>query len=198
MKLIIKRKSNMKSSMFYYLNDNITGKYNFTAGLLLRKIEIKNNDLTTIVMKQKSILKKMIFNILYFIFNPSVYPNFYIYSDGQIIGSSKYKFFANEKTVTINSDIYTLQNHYNNYVSVLKNNSQIALLKRGSHVVLGEVNYTIMCNQEMGDAKDLLMLLVIYSDIAYWYKPGSISLNKIEKAFGTGPHPERALWHPED
>ncbi len=198
MKLIIKRKSNMKSSMFYYQNDSITGEYNFTAGLLLRKIEIKNNDVNTIVMKQKSILKKMFFNLLYFVFNPSVYPNFYIYSDDRIIGSSKYKFFANEKTVTINNDIYTLQNHYNNCISVLKNDSQVALFQRGSHIVLGEVDYTITCDQEIGATKDLLMLLVMYADIAYWYTPGAVSLIKVETAYGTAPHPERTLWQPED
>lgn len=200
MKLTIKRNAKLFKGVRFHFSesDNIEAKYNMNGGLWLRRITVKNDDEIIYIAKQKNWLKKLLVNPLKFIgiFAPA-YPPFWFLKKGELVGKSIYRFLKGH-TIQINYDVYVTHFHSKNYVSIFKNGEQIALLQRGDTIVLGSVDYNVLCTKEFYANRELLLLITAFIDIAYWCDTWRFGVATQYKTFGPEAHPERLLWTPED
>lgn len=196
--MVFKVERNIRNGFIYKIigNDNFYGKCNFTYNILLRKIYINDYNRTTVYnFMQTNILQKIIYIITFMWLLPiDLFPKYKIYKNGKNIGYSKYSFSSPKKILLIKNDKYELYLHSNNYISVMKNDTQIALIKKTLLTELEKNVYEIHYDEQAENDIALLLAFIVFSDIVYFPNKLKMSYYKYEKTIGKDKYNYRTLW----
>ena len=170
----------------------IIGTANYTFGFIPR---IYNNDLFE--LKQTSWLLKLInsFPIL----NLETFTPFKYYVNGNYSGRSKKVPFKPVFHFTINEDKYELCQHNKNYVSLMRNDIQVALYRKEDETVLEMNTYNIKYDENSNMEHSLLLIFCIFIDVTFYANSMNIAYLKYDKNYVIkNEYDERTLWDPND
>lgn len=164
MKTVIRRK--VRPNRIFYLTEhaNIHCECNTTYGFLLRKILLSNEKGLILRLQQENWLLGLLSSIPPFSFYNL--PNYVLYKNNTKIGYTKALRKAYNKTLFCANDEYLFTLHGNNYVSILKNGVQCALVQKEYLSVMEENIYQIEYEKDI--PYELIVLLVSYIDVVYF------------------------------
>lgn len=105
---------------------------NYTFGIWTRRILVRDCMRTVACsMKQTNFIFKMLTWIpLFWILSIGLFPKYKIYIGNQLSGETKVSFHTPKRNIVINDHIYELYLHNDNYVSIMMDERQIALVKK--------------------------------------------------------------------
>ena len=179
-------------------NKKCYAEANYTFGFLNRKITaVTSNKNETFVLCQTKWLLKLITIIpIFWLMHTEVFPYYNLYYNGMIIGRTKNSFFKSKCVIVICEQNYELYLHSNNYVSIMREDEQIALLKKETRSFnergLYEVKY-----EENKLSQIILLLLVTFADVIFFNNHLKLYSIKYEKAVGRDKFYYRTLWNPD-
>ncbi len=193
MKVIINRKLQNKKFLYYLNDDTLVGHTNITFGFLPCIIEVFGN--RGLSLKQ-NILLKLINNFP--ILNLESFAPFKLYENGKHIGIAKTVFLQPAFKVIIKKNTYEIRQHNKNFISVMKNNFQIALYKKDA-ITEQEMNrYAVSYDENAADSA-LIYLFCIFSDSVFYNNDRSFSYLKYERDFipNDKKYLNRINWEPK-
>ena len=172
---------------------------NRTIFLLKRLTAEKNHDVVY-EMRQESIIKKVFIRIFYLLTRTQVFPEFIIYKNGRIVGETKPDLLKGGiEKLYLDDSYYVLRFHTKNYISIFKNDSQIALLKKRDITYANQNEYTVSCERELYEDKAWLIMLVMFADTAFWSNNRMMwDAVRWEVTIGKDQFPEYLEWKPGD
>lgn len=173
---------------------------NFTFGLLLRKIylEDKSNGMKYILKQTNYLLKTITWIPIFWLFPIGLFPRFLLFENDNCIGNTKVSFFTAKRTIVIQNHLYELYLHSNNYVSIMKDDRQIALIKKRNIVCMEENHYTVDIDKGLENNIYLMLLLIAFVDIIYFRNRYRWDFFKYEKTVGLDKMQKRTLWKSSD
>lgn len=172
--------------------NNIACYRRFTFGVLFERIYLDDSKLE---LKQVSYFLRFISRLsIYGILPIDPFPQLILY-EGHIKKGGVYSyFFSSNRKVKIGKNVYELYLHRDNYISVMKNESQIALMKRECFTAAEETEYEIDFDPAMENDINLILMLVAFADSTYFKNRLKWSFAKYEKSVGKNAFDERLKW----
>lgn len=194
MKLTIKR---IGKKYIVPEDSTLWGLRNRTAGLLLRKLKVYSNGSIIYTMEQRGIIKKTLINLLYLLFRPQMIPSYLIYKENMQIGKSQSNLFkVNHEKLYIYNLVYDLNLYANNCMTILRNNKQIALVKKNNVSYANQDEYNVLYESDLNEDRPLLLLLVMCLDVAFWSERVRWNGLRWEKTIGKESLPNEVNWQP--
>lgn len=173
----------------------LSGKVNYTLGIGPRIITVKNADKTEYVLKQRNILLNILEHIP--IVGLEIFSPFILYRDGNKIGRIRHKIFSSQYYLTTDNDTYEIFEHSNNYISITRNETQIALIKKEEVTEFEHNTYRVKYDNK--EDKALLFALCMMIDVVMYEQHLKVSMYKREKVFIIDDkYSERAYWSTKD
>lgn len=190
---------NLKQNNYMYtireIND-IACYRKLTWGCLLEKIYVTDCELQ---LRQVSyILKLLTLLPVFWLFQIVPFPPLIFFDRGVAKGKTYLSFFSPRRKIKINGDLFELYLHGDNYISVMKNESQVALIKRDNFTVAEETEYVIDLAPKTADNIKLILLLIAFADSTYFKSGLKWSFIKYDKYVGKSKHDERIAWDFKD
>ena len=176
MKKTIERKIGRSKFLYEMSGMSVVGSSKYTLRLLPVKIEVLCGN-KTLVLKQTAWLLKLINSLP--LLNIETFTPLRFYENGIYCGIAKKKMFQPVFDIRINSSIYEIRQHNNNYISLMRDNIQIALYKKELQTI-AEHNKYIVEFDESAD-KLLILLFAILADTVFYSNEGRFSYCKYEK-----------------
>lgn len=170
---------------------NISGKANYTFGLLLQKITIVSSK-SVLQLKQTNWILKLLnaFPIL----NSEVLAPYKFYVNGRYCGKSKNVFLEPCFFFDIENKRYEVRLHNNNIISLMMNNTQIALFEKETSSRRERNIYKIRHSTEHIE-KEMLLLFCAFADLVFYENESFVSYYKIEKNYVLNDkYAERTKW----
>ena len=190
----VKRTLELNKFVYKMSTQSCYAQSNYTFGLLLRKIAAFDPKTETVYqMKQENWLLKI---LTFWVLPLAMFPSFHIYKNGKKIGKTHAVFATPLRKMNIGNDAYELCIHSNNYVSVLKSNVQIALIKKESLTYCEQNTYEVFCSDEIDGDVLLLLMFVACIDVHFFKNGNRIDYLKCEKTIGVDKFKERTTWRP--
>lgn len=200
--MFLKIKRKISDGKFCYTidDDNVYyGESNFTFGVLLRKLSITNTEKNyTYKLIQDSIFQQIIYLCGLWMLPIDLFPKYKVFLNNKCIGATKVSFFTPLRKVYINENEYELCIHSNNYISIMKNNIQIALIKKDSFTEMEQHRYDVIYDNKNESDVGILFLLIDFIDIIYFPSKNRISYYKYETTIGKDKYYLRTLWTAEE
>ena len=132
-------------------------------------------------------------------FVPYHMPQYIMYAGNmQKVGYTKNTWNPARKMLIYNMDEYELLLHGNNYISILKNNTQCALIQKKYFASMEENTYDVQYNSEL--SPELVVLLTAWIDVVYFHITSNrYEMIKWEKTIkiGKDKYSERLQWKPD-
>ncbi len=167
--------------------------------VLLKRLTAEKNNVVICEMRQESVIKKLFVRMFYLLTRTQVFPEFMIYRNGRIAGETKPDLLKGGiEKLCLDDFCYVLRFHSNNYISVFKDDSQIALIKKNDITYANQNEYTVSCEMELYKDKAWLMMLVMFADTAFWSKRMMWDAVRWEVTIGKEQFPEYLEWKPND
>ncbi len=162
-------------------------------GILPRCITAEGNN-SKYTMKQSNWLLKILMAIPKIFIPIDLFPKYNIFSDEKIIGKTKPAFCTPKREIMIENSLYEVYLHSNNYISIMKDDVQIALVKK-SVVTIGEKNrYDVDFECVTEKDKVLILLMVAFADVVFFPNRFSVAAVKYEKTIGKDKMAHRTAW----
>ncbi len=174
-------------------NDSVSAEVSFDYGILSRNITSKGNNIKY-TMKQRNWLLKILMVIPKLFIPVDLFPKYNIFFNEEIIGKTKVAFCTPKRELTINNSLYEIYLHSNNYISIMKDDVQIALVKK-SVLTFGEQNrYDV--DFDYITEKDMVfaLLMVAFADVVFYPNRLRIDAIKYEKTIGKDKMSQRTFW----
>lgn len=194
----IKKELKLKKIHYSVLQKNsYKGQANITLGVLLRRIVVSNLITGhTYKLKQNNIFYKLLYICVGCWLPIDLFPEYRLYSNNKYIGKTKVSFCTPKRILRIGNDIYELCIHSNNYISIMKNNIQIALVQREKSIHMEQSKYHVVYDEKLENNMELLFLLIIFIDIIYFPQGNKINYFKYETTAGNDKYFSRTSWTP--
>lgn len=193
MEFYIYRNMNAKKINYYINNHSVEGSANITLGIIPIKITVKNGN-KCIVLKQAPLILKLI-NALPLL-NYETFTPFKIYKDNLFCGRGAHILFRPIFKFKIEGNKYELRHHSDNYISLLRENKQIALFQKKSLSIRENRSYFIKCVNEAG-ILDIIMLFCAFSDVIFYPNNKSVGYLKWDKTYVfNDKYANRTHWNP--
>ena len=193
--LIVTRK--MELGKFVFRIENLTSVYgeaSYTAGFIPRKIKVSGENGNTLKLIQTNWVLRILNSLP--VFNIFRFVPYRYYIDDIYMGRFKITPFKRGSYFIFGDDIFELQGHSKNYISLMKNNSQVALYKKDIATFMEENRYTIKYDDRI--SIQLLLLFCIFIDVESYPNHLRISASKYEVDFAIkDPYKERTHWEPD-
>jgi hypothetical protein len=196
MDFIVQRKMTANKYIYEVLGDNTyCGESNYTFNIGLRNITIFSNGEPVYVLKQTNWWIKMITYFPLFWLAPiGQFPKYKFFDKGAFKGETKCSFFTPKRIIVVENRNYEIYLHSNNYISILKNDVQIALIKK-SDWTKGEQNrYAITFDEHLESDMALLFLFTIFVDNIFYPNRFRVNYVKYEKTIGHDKLYHRTTW----
>ena len=198
--MIIHIIKNIKLDKYLYTVNEYSDYYaesNYDYALLPRKIKASAEH-TYVLHQTMWVLKSVTLLPIFWIFHTDSFPRYKIFQDGNLIGKTCISFFSPRRKFIANAHLYELYLHSNNIVSVMKDNIQVAIIKKDIKS-FNEQGYYMIEYDENNIELGLLMLLVAYTDVAFFNSHFRFDSVKYEKTVTVGKDKffDRTLWHPK-
>ena len=178
---------------YFIKNYNVYCTANITLGIMPVKIKMLSNG-CSIIIKQYPFLLKLINSLP--ILNCENFTPFKIYKDNVKCGKGKHILFKPLYIFTINNDIYEIRHHSNNYISLMRNNVQIALYYKNITSVAEHNIYNVKCVYDT-EMLNIILLFCAFIDVIFYPNNGNFSYIKKEKTFVfNDKYEERINWKP--
>jgi len=197
MKIEIVRK--MKANKYVYdLYGREIGEANYTYSILPDRIKVfgENDDKDSVIaLKQTNWLFNII-DILPWDFKKLMPYKCYV--DGKYSGKSEKTLFRAIYKFTISDNEYELCEHSNNYVSLLKNNVQIALYQKDAETFAEQNLYRIEYTDDDSVINlSELYLFCIFIDRVFFKNTNGLYYARYEKTYVINDkYSDRAKWSP--
>lgn len=188
----IRRTQKPDKYLYTSSHPNTESHAGYTYGVTLRSVRVKIDD-TQYSMKESSRLIKMMAWLPVI----SWYNPYTVYKDGTMIGEIEKQVFKPIFHLETGDGTYEFSMHSGSVTSVMKNNVQIAVIKKNPTTVMEKTEYCIFHSPcEVSDSA-YLHLFCILIDLTYYRIRGKVDGYKTEKEYVLNdPHKERARWLP--
>lgn len=184
---------NAKKITYYINNNNIEGTANITLGILPIKITVQNSN-HCIVLKQSPLILKLI-NALP-ILSYETFTPFKIYKDSIFCGRGTHVLFRPIFKFKMEGNRYELRHHSNNYISLIRENKQIALFQKKSLSISEKRSYFVKCINE-AEILDIIMLFCAFADVIFYPNNKSVAYIKWDKTYVINDkYASRTYWNP--
>ena len=162
----------LKSCGYIYRTDGeeFYARANYTFGILPRKAELCDKDGKAVcTLKQRSTALKLV-SLPFRVIVPDYSMNkYYFYKNGELCGSTAGKPFSSGLVLDTRDGVYRFRTHSDNYISVMKDESQAALF------------------------------LTAFAAVCYDpVKVSDLASVRYEKTVGKEKYPEMIEWKPEE
>lgn len=174
-------------------DDSVSAEALFDYGILSRRITSKGNNIKY-TMKQNNWLLKILMVIPKIFIPIDLFPKYNIFLNENIIGKTKVAFCTPKREIMIDNSLYEIYLHSNNYISIMKDDVQIALIKK-SVLTVGEKNrYDVDFDYVTEKDKVFVLLMVSFIDIVFFPNRLRFDAVKCEKTIGKDKMAHRTLW----
>ena len=173
----------------------VHGKANFTLGIGLRRLTTcDEKDFWE--LKQEGVAQKIL--SWFPLMDDYPRPCYQVYLNNLKVGKSKSTHNSTQTLFTVNNDTFELFLHGDNYISVLKNDIQVALLRRDEKIIQETAIYSGHFSIKH-ISLSFLLLLVEYVDVT-WFPMNGYASAKVSRTDISEDEPfkERVNWVPED
>lgn len=174
----------------------------YTYGIGLRNIEIFNSESKKLCsLRQTSRLEKISSLILGVVcpFIPSgKIAKYKLFVEDELLGTLRMKVWSPEVLFTCKDAEYVLYLHPNNYISVMKNGTQIALVQKDIKTIDEQNQYRISYAKSEWENVGFIFLLAAFIDLYFFPQKPKFEMVKYEKTIGFDKYPERTKWIPEE
>ncbi len=126
------------------------------------------------------------------------FPEFIIYRKGLIAGKTKPDLLKSGERLYLDETCYTIRLHSKNYMSVFKEDSQIALIEKSDITYANQNEYKVSCERELYEDRAWLMILVMFADTVFWDSRMQWNAVRWERTLGKERFPECLEWKPKD
>lgn len=194
----VSRTLELRKFVYKMSTKNFYAYSNYTFGIFLREIAAFDSKTETLYqMKQENWLFKILTWIpVFWILPISMFPCFSIYKNKEKIGKTNLAFATPLRRVDVENDTYEFCIHSNNYVSILKNDIQTALIKKEPQTYCGQSKYGVLCSDMIDSDVLLLFMFVAFIDVHFFKNRNRIDYLKYEKTAGYDGFNERTVWRP--
>ncbi len=172
-------------------------KSNRTIARLKLLTAEKDNDVID-EMRQESVIKKLFARLFYLLTRTQSFPEFIIYRKGLAAGKTKPDLLKSGEGLYLDETYYTIRLHSKNYMSVFKEDSQIALIKKSDVTYANQNEYKVLCERELYEDRAWLMILVMFADTVFWNQRMRWDAVRWERTLGKERFPECLKWKPKD
>lgn len=175
----------------------LTGHMNISLRIMRRQLTVRDVDSkTTYELKQQSRLQKLLSCLPLGNLYPR--PHYDFYKNGYHRGHTKSTRFLSQSLLFDFADTYEMFRHGENYISILRNGEQVALLQRDPHMYNECAKYTGHFHAKMIDPA-ILMLCIEYMDVTCFPMRGwsTMSIRKY-RFVPREPFHERVTWKVSD
>lgn len=175
-------------------DDSVSAGVSFDYGILSRNITSKGNNIKY-TMKQGNWLLKILLLIPKLFIPIDLFPKYKIFFNEEIIGKTKVAFCTPKRQLIINNSLYEKYLHSNNYLSIMKDDVQIALVKKSVLTFCEQNRYDV--DFDCVTEKDIvfILLMVAFADVVFFPNRLRIDAVKYEKTIGKDKMSQRTLWH---
>ena len=174
-------------------DDSVLAEASLDYGILSRCITSEGCNIKY-TMKQNNWLLKILMVIPKIFIPIDLFPKYNIFLDEEIIGKTKAAFCTPKREIIIDNSLYEIYLHSNNYISVMKDDVQIALIKK-SVLTIGEQNrYDVDFDYATEKDKVFVLLMVAFADIVFFPNRLRFDADKYEKTIGKDKMAHRTLW----
>lgn len=191
----------LKSCGYIYRTDGekFYARANYTFGILSRKAELCDKDGKAVcTLKQRSTALKLV-SLPFRVIVPDYSMNkYYFYKNGELCGSTAGKPFSSGLVLDTRDGVYRFRTHSDNYISVMKDESQAALIKKES-VSVNEANRYKVIFDDKAVHKEFALFLTAFADVCYNpVKVSDLASVRYGKTVGKEKYPEMIEWKPEE
>ena len=170
------------------------GKVNYTYGIKLRKMFVYDKK-ENLCLKQENCFLKIINILPFFMFYN--FPAFIYYKNDIKSGKTYVNPYSRRKLLTLEHNTYEVYLHNNNYISIMKNDVQIAIVKKHEWTDVERHKYDVNYDEKRIHDMKIILLLIMYVDIIFFSNHFTWSYKKYEKTIGLKEkYPERISWMP--
>lgn len=195
MEFKIERSLDIKNFHYAIGNGKFKGISNFTYGILPAKIRVFYSN-TIWELRQTSYVLKLI-NKLPILNSEDITP-FRMYVNNVCIGKSKKLIFKPVFFFNTEQSIFELRQHNHNYISLMKDEFQVALFKKEDVSTAEKNRYTVKCIEDE-QILPLVILFCLFTDVVFYPNEGRIDYLKYEKSYVFNDlYSNRILWEPQD
>lgn len=195
---VIWKSSSTKGNQFF-CNGMLIGTTRYTYGFLMDEIKIYMNSILKYRFSETNhaiwFLRKCIPIISLFLstlFN----GRYSFFEDNEKIGYAKEKWLKPIETFIIRDDFYHLSAHKNEIFSLEKNGKQIALYRKPPIEML-KVQPNTYCIEYSAEIEiEIVELFCLLVDLLFFTHYNGKTVLKVIVPYD--PHPEYALWHPDE
>lgn len=170
---------------------------NYTFGMGLKNVQLYKDDKLIYSLRQTNPGLNMLHCIP--ILRAVIYAPFKFFVNGQLDGYTEKIIFQAARKIHIATDTYEIRLHNDNKLSIVKNDTQIALIQKATHTTMERNSYTIYFNTCETDNQQLLALFCGFIDVEFFPNHWRVSVDKHEKEFVfSDKWCERASWRPKE
>ena len=169
--------------------------YNY--GILPKKITATDKNTMYTISQTNWALKLLTLIPLFWILPIDCFPKYKVFKNGILLGKSSVAFFTPRRKLVIQNHKYEFYLHNDNYVSIMKDDIQIALVKKSILSLAEENNYVIDFENAVECDYTLIILFVAFIDIIFFPNHFRIDAIKYEKTIGIDKYKHRTLWKSE-
>lgn len=190
--MIIERQLTSTQYKYSIVNNSThKGIANYTYGIFLRRLNVIDNGLIGRYSIRQTQWYLIFLRILPFV---SMIPPYYFYINNKKVGRTKIRFMSPKKYLQIGNDIYEFYLHGNNYISIMKNNMQIALIKKEFYSENERYEYKIDYNKNIDI--DFMLICCMFVDIIYFPNRFKYDYMKYEKTINifNDKYIDRVKW----
>lgn len=166
-------------------DSSVSAEASFDYGVLSRCITSMGNNIKY-TMKQNNWLLKILMVIPKIFIPIDLFPKYKIFINDELAGKTKVAFCTSKRKLTINNSLYELYLHSNNYISIMKDDIQIALIKKSTLTIWGENRYDVDFEYATEKDKVFMLLMVAFADIVFFPERFRLEALKYEKTISIG------------
>ena len=188
------RKIHLNKYTYSIEQDNsVSAEVSFDYGVLSRCITSMGKNIKY-TMKQNNWLLKILMVIPKIFIPIDLFPKYNIFLDEKIIGKTRVAFCTPKRKIVIDNSIYEIYLHSNNYISIMKENIQIALVKKSVLNINEQNRYDVDFDYISEKDKVFILLMIAFIDVVFFPNRLRFDAVKYEKTIGKDKMEYRTLW----
>lgn len=190
----------LKLKKFTYESGLYNAESNYTFGFGLRKLVAFNQENEIeYELNQENWLLKILTYIPFWelILGIDIFPPYKFYHRGICCGKTRVAFWKSYCIIAVENEVYELYLHSNNFISILKNDIQIALVQKEEVTIEERNTYHLNVDDSLVDDMNLMALFIAFIDIVFFPNRMEFWLERSEKTIGPDKLYYRTYWKPE-
>ncbi|QIB70170.1 hypothetical protein Ami103574_13095 [Aminipila butyrica] len=190
----------LKLKKYTYESDIYRAEAEYTLGYALKKLTAfnKENEIEY-ELKQENWWLKVLTYIPFWelILGIGVFPPYKFYHKGIYCGRTRTTLWKSYSIIEMENEIYELYLHSNNYISILKNDVQSALVQKEELTVAERNTYHLNVDESLVEDINLMSLFIAFIDIVFFPQAPEFWLERSDKTIGPDKLYYRTRWKPE-